>query len=106
MTRGSKFLVFAGIAVTLTALLSPFASKSPDGLEKIAHDQGFAERGEQTAARRFAVAPGYAIPGVRNEYVATSAAGVLGAAMVFGVAFGVGKIVSRKHPAQDPRERP
>lgn len=106
MTRSAKFYIFAGLAVLLAVLLSPFASKSPDGLEKIAQDEGFAERGEGPRAWRFAALNDYAIPGIKNEYVATSLAGLLGAALVFGAALGAGKLLARRHASETEKKKP
>jgi uncharacterized membrane protein len=62
-----------GIAVVLVAFVSPFASSSPDGLERVADDEGFL----RTAA-----------DGHRGlEYGPLS--GVLGLVVVFAVVAGV-----------------
>jgi cobalt/nickel transport protein len=106
MTRGSKFYLFAGLAILFAVMLSPFASKSPDGLEKIAQDKGFAERGESAPVWRFAALRDYAIPGVHNEYAGTAIAGLLGAALVFGAALGAGKLIARKHSSDAETKKP
>ena len=72
------------VAVGLATAASPFASSSPDGLEKAA-DKAFIERGET----RDAPAPDYAFPGVDDPRVATGLAGFAGTLLVFGLGYGV-----------------
>jgi len=90
------------VSVLLAALVSPFASKAPDGLDKFAQDKGFAERGDGRAAWRFPLMPGYTIGGVRSESVGTALAGLAGTLLVFAVAFGSARLISRKRSA-DPQ---
>jgi cobalt/nickel transport protein len=90
--------VLAGLVASLllATLVSPFASKAPDGLEKVAEEKGFAAKGEGPAVWRFPLMPGYAVPGVRSESVSTALAGLAGTVVVFGVAFGAAKVLSRR----------
>jgi cobalt/nickel transport protein len=83
------------IAVGVALLLSPFASQSPDGLERVAEDKGFLEKGEASVGYQ-APAPDYAVPGVRSEWMSTSLAGVLGTILTFGAAYGLGRLVGRR----------
>ncbi len=82
-------------AVLLALLLSPFASPWPDGLEKVAEDKGFLEKGEGSPILTSPL-PDYTWPGFRNEVVATSTAGLFGTLIVFGVAYGLAVLVRRK----------
>jgi len=90
--------VLAGLlaSLLLAALVSPFASKAPDGLEKVASDKGFAAKGEGAAAWRFPLMPGYSVPGVRSESLSTALAGLAGTVVAFGVALGAAKGLSRR----------
>lgn len=74
-----------GIALFL-AILSPLASTHPDGLEWVAKQKGFLD---MARAPLFKIIPDYVFPGMRNEALATIAAGILGTLLVFGVAFSV-----------------
>jgi cobalt/nickel transport system permease protein len=74
-----------GIALFL-AILSPLASSHPDGLEWVAEQKGFLETAR---APFFNLIPDYVFPGISNEALATILAGIIGALMVFGVAFGI-----------------
>ena len=97
--------VLAGLAVSLllAALVSPFASKAPDGLEKVAQDQGFAAQDDGAPARRFPLMPDYAVPGVRSKAFSTGLAGLAGTVLVFGVALGAAKLISRRRGTTLPR---
>ena len=91
-----KEILFGLIAAILLALiLSPFASPWPDGLEKVAEDKGFLEKGEVEPAIPSPI-PDYAWPGLKNEKLATSAAGIFGTLIVFGLGYGLAVLVRRK----------
>jgi cobalt/nickel transport system permease protein len=79
----------AGVFFTfLLALLSPLASTNPDGLEWVAEQQGFAHMAQ---GGLYQIIPDYLLPGISNEALATIAAGVIGALVVFGATAAVGK---------------
>jgi cobalt/nickel transport protein len=101
MTRRVWGFVLAGllVSVLLAALVSPFASQAPDGLEKFAKDHRFAEKGEGRAAWQHPLMPDYKVAGVRNESVGTALAGIAGTLLVFGIAFGAAKLLSRRRAA-------
>lgn len=86
-------------AVGLGTALSPFASGSPDGLEKVAEEQGFLDRGRLAAVQEEAPAPDYAFPGVEEPRVATALAGFAGTLGVFLVGAGVVAVVRRPRTA-------
>ncbi|MBA4419924.1 MAG: cobalamin biosynthesis protein CbiM [Anaerolinea sp.] len=79
---GGSILVLALVA------LSPMASSHPDGLEWVADQHGFIELAK---ASLFQIVPDYAIPGISNIALATIAAGILGAVIVFSVAYGIAR---------------
>ena len=78
MTR-NRVLVLAALAVTLflAAVVSRYASGSPDGLEKVARDKGIAARETE---HRFSRGPlsGYATRGVGDDRLSGALAGVAG----------------------------
>ena len=102
MNRKTWGFILAGLLISmlLAALLSPFASKAPDGLEKVAKDKGFAEKGEGAPAWRFPLMPGYAVTGVRSKALSTALAGLAGTLVVFGIALGAAKVISRRRGAR------
>ncbi len=82
------------IACLVVACLSPLASSSPDGLERVAEDKGFLAWGQEAP---FQVIADYVFPGIENEAVATILAGLIGTLILFGVTFGVAQLLkSRK----------
>jgi cobalt/nickel transport protein len=94
------FTVFAlAVAIALGTAFSPFASGSPDGLEKVAQDKGFVDRGRLAAVQQEAPAPDYALPGVDDPRVATALAGFAGTLGVFLLAAGVVAVVRRRGTA-------
>ena len=84
-----RVFAIAAVLVTLAlaAVASQFASGFPDGLERVAEDEGFAESG---ADHPLGGAPfaDYATRGIDNEATSLAAAGISGVAV--SVAVGVG----------------
>jgi len=84
-----------GVSLLLALLLSPFVSSSPDGLEKVAEHHGFAEKGESWTLWQYAPFRDYAIPGIKNEKLATALAGLIGTGGIFMIAIGLGKVLRK-----------
>jgi len=82
------------IAIVLAVIFSPFASKKPDGLERVAGDKGFLEKSEGKEVFHSPLAD-YLFPGIKNEILATSLAGFIGVAVVFFVAFFLGRLLKK-----------
>lgn len=85
------FLLMA-LSLVLAILVSPFASSSPDGLEKVAEEKGFIERA--TSVWEKAPLPDYTL-GSEAAWE-TSLAGCLGTLLVFGLLIGGGKWLTRR----------
>ena len=102
--RNRAFLLSSlGIALLIAVFLSPFASKSPDGLDRVSQDQGFEKKAEEPVAQRlpfYQVFDEYALRGV-PEQVATPIAGLVGTLVAFGLAWGIGKLVVRNARPED-----
>ncbi len=84
-------LVFAGIfvaALLLAGVVSFYASGSPDGLERVAEDEGFAGTAEEHAAGDGPMAD-YQTRGVQDDRLSGGVAGVTGALVVLVVAGGL-----------------
>lgn len=78
--EGGRGWAIAGLAVALAVvLLSPFASANPDGLERVAADLGFLDRG---ADAPYTLIPDYTLPGLESPWLATIAAGIVGVLVV------------------------
>ena len=100
MRANVKLFVVAGLLVglALALLVSPFADSSPDGLEKVAAEEGFdsAAREHDTADSPLA---DYGVEGVDNERVGTGLAGVIGVLLSFGLGLGLFAAVRALRPA-------
>jgi hypothetical protein len=86
------WLIGLGVALLL-ATVSPLASGSPDGLEKVAEQQGFSDSAK---AAPFQVVADYLFPGIQNETMATIVAGWLGVLVMFGTVYSIGWLITRK----------
>ncbi len=85
----NKSILIGGTLITLLlAVLSPFASSHPDGLEWVAEQHGFLQNAREAF---YEVIPDYVMPGISNPALATIIAGILGAIIVFGVALGIAR---------------
>jgi PDGLE domain-containing protein len=84
-----------GLAVGLAFFVSPYASSSPDGLNRVAGDKGFGGR----AQVRTSPIRGYAFPGIENERLAKGVAGFVGTLGVFTVGYGAAFALRRRRDA-------
>jgi hypothetical protein len=92
MKNSNKWWLFAFLFCMLVATISPLASSSPDGLERVAEDKSFLNMAGDAP---FSVIADYAFPGIQNEALATILAGWIGTALVFGLAYGLTWLISR-----------
>lgn len=100
-TRTFLIWGFAAVAV-FTAILSPWASSAPDGLEKVAIENGFDEDAKEHPAGKGPLAD-YEVKGVQNEGVGTSLSGLIGITVVFLVTAGCLHLL--KLGRRSPRDR-
>jgi hypothetical protein len=70
------------VALVLAFFVSPQASSKPDGLNKVAIDNGFAAQEKAHALDDLPTA-GYAVKGIDNDRLSTGTAGVIGVMVVF-----------------------
>jgi len=87
--RGGYGWVIGGLVIALiVVVLSPLASASPDGLERVAEDLGFLSIAQ---ASPYEVLADYLIPWLGESALSTILAGVIGAAVVAGLAYLIGR---------------
>lgn len=79
-------------AVAVAVFFAPFASRFPDGLEKVAERLGFIQR---ETSKISSPMPDYHIPGLSGG-VSTSMAGVAGVLIAFALAYMIVRILHRK----------
>jgi hypothetical protein len=75
-------VVGIGIALLIT-FFSPLASSEPDGLEKVAENEGFIEEAEDAP---YEVIADYVLPWVDNEDLGTILGGIIGVLIVGAIA--------------------
>ena len=83
------------VALAIALLLSPFASSWPDGLDRVAKDLGFFEKGEGAEVLKAPI-PDYKFPGLDSEGFSTAISGTIGTFAMFGIGFGVASLLRRK----------
>lgn len=89
MSSNTRIFVVAGLllAVALGLFVSPLASSEPDGLERVAIDEGFDDAAEDSAVADSPLAD-YALDG-DDEGMSGAISGVIGILVTFGVGTGV-----------------
>lgn len=76
------------VALIVAGVVSGFAASDPDGLERVAIDEGFEETAEDHALADSPLAD-YAVSGVEDERLSTGLAGIIGVALTLLVAGGL-----------------
>jgi cobalt/nickel transport system permease protein len=91
------------VALGLAYFVSPFASTSPDGLNKVAIDKGFDTTQTQHSLGDSPLA-GYQVKGVSDRSVSKGLSGVIGVVITFGVAmilFGLLRVVRARRESRE-----
>lgn len=92
--EGGRGWIIAGVVVSLVVvLLSPLASASPDGLERVATDMGFIDAGQSAP---FEIIPDYTVPFLGETPLSTILAGAIGALIVLGIMIVTGRSLQKK----------
>lgn len=96
----TRVLVLAGLllALVLAGGVSYYASASPDGLEKVAEDKGFADRARDHDLADSPVAD-YSVRGVEDTRLSGGLAGVIGVVVTLAVGGGLFAVVGRRRRA-------
>lgn len=93
---GARWVAVGLVIALVVAFASPLASPEPDGLERVAEDQGFIEQAQDPS---YTILPDYTIPFIQNEALTTIAAGVIGVLVVAAVGYGAARLTAKSHPA-------
>jgi hypothetical protein len=72
------------VALGLAFFVSPLASSSPDGLERVSIDEGFGSTAKDHGLGDAPLAD-YGVRGVDDEGLGTGLAGIIGVVVTFGV---------------------
>lgn len=89
------YATFFLAAVVLAGVVSFYASSHPDGLEKVAEQQGFLDRAKDSAVSGSPLAD-YGVAGVGSERLSVGLAGVVGVIATALVALVLFQILRRK----------
>jgi PDGLE domain len=100
--RSLSLKAFVVLGLALAVGVSPYASSSPDGLEKVAEKKGFLEDGRLHSLQEDAPIPDYAFPGIDNPRLATAAAGFVGTLLVAAIGAGIAWLVRRRRAEPHP----
>ncbi|HSK89627.1 MAG TPA: energy-coupling factor ABC transporter permease [Anaerolineales bacterium] len=93
--QGSRGWIAAGGLISLAVLLlSPFASTDPDGLERVAGNLGFLNKG---VSAPYQFMPDYVLPVLTQGYIATVLAGFIGLVVVGTIIVLLGKGLRAKN---------
>lgn len=85
------------VALTLVFIVAPVASGDPDGLERVAIDQGFSEEAQNHPIG--GPLGGYGVSGLESEGAGTVIAGAIGVAVTFAVGLGLVSVLRRRRAA-------
>lgn len=99
LDRRTRWFIGGGVAVALVLafFVSPLASSSPDGLERVAIDNGL---DSEVQDHTFADGPlaDYSVAGVDDEALGTGLSGVIGVVATFALGSLVLLVVRRRSP--------
>jgi hypothetical protein len=88
-----QWWVFGLLLALALVLFSPLASPHPDGLERVAEDQGYLP---EARSAPYELVADYLFPGIENEALATVVAGIAGTVILFGLGTGLAWILRRR----------
>jgi len=98
-SQGGRGWILVGALITFfVVLVSPFASGNPDGLERVAMNLNFINRG---ADAPFQILPDYTIPLLGETALSTIAAGGAGILVVAGLIMGIVWLIRKPKPVLD-----
>lgn len=85
---GAVIAVGLAVALALAFFVSPQASSEPDGLNRVALDEGFADDEEAHQLEDSPLAD-YGVEGIDDGRLSTGVSGVIGVAVTFAVGTGL-----------------
>lgn len=108
--RRTRFWAFVSgalvVAVALAVFVSPFASSTPDGLERVAADQGFDTAAAEQPIWDLSPLGDYQFPGIAGERMSTALAGLLGTLALFVIVLIAGRALGRRRVRAVDRSDP
>ena len=89
------YALFFIAALSLAGGLSFYASSSPDGLERVAEDEGFLESAEDSALSNSPLAD-YGLAGLDSERLSVGIAGVIGVVVTAIIALALFTLIKKR----------
>lgn len=89
------YALFFIAALSLAGGLSFYASSSPDGLEKVAEDEGFLESAQDSALSNSPLAD-YGLAGLDSERLSVGIAGVIGVVVTAIIALALFTLIKKR----------
>ena len=101
-TSNLRLFLLAGLLVAagLALFVSGFASSSPDGLNRVAEDHGFAATAKEHLFENGPLA-GYAVKGINGDRLSTGISGLIGVLITFGLGLALFALVRALRPGRD-----
>lgn len=87
-----KEVAAIGLITLFLVVFVPFASSSPDGLEKVVLNYS----GQEKPSPWSGLMAGYSVEGIADSYISTVLAGIFGAFMVLLASFLLGRLIENK----------
>jgi cobalt/nickel transport system permease protein len=101
---GRRWWLAAGaVALVLAAVVSHYASSQPDGLERVAEDEGFLDAADDHDLADGPLAD-YGVEGVDDDRLSVGVAGVAGVAVTLALGAGLFRLVRRPDGARRPAD--
>lgn len=96
--RSARWVGLGLAFAVVVAVFSVAASSNPDGLERVAGDQGFLGNALDPV---YSIFPKYSLPFINNSALSGIMAVVLGTLVVFGALYLVGRVIKRRPAASE-----
>lgn len=98
--RRKGFWLVVLVALCVAIFLSPLASPNPDGLERVAEDEGFLTRAYVAVQTLF---PDYQVPALGESPLSGSLAGAIGVVLTALAGLVLGKAFARRRAVESNR---
>jgi cobalt/nickel transport protein len=89
-----KWIVVAIITLVVAGVISHFTSSHPDGLQRVAENYGFMDKAKKPSWTAWI--SGYELPGIAIPILRVGLAGIIGAALLFLILYGLTAKLTRR----------
>lgn len=89
---GSRWVAVGVLIALALVFVSPLADPNPDGLERVAINQGFDGQAQDPT---YTILPDYTVPFIESDVLTTIVAGLIGVVLVGGMSFMAAKVARK-----------